>query len=493
MYTRKKSTFFPFVGVLFLLLGCQKTPTHPNILFLFADDQRADALGVSSNTHIRTPHIDALAQEGIHFKNCYVMGGHHGAICAPSRAMLLSGKSLFHVYDRLDGVLTLPHYLTHFGYETMGIGKWHNGAASFEANFQQGAQIMLGGMSDHFNVPVRQMDANQVLGEPEEKSFSTDLFADAALEFLDRYGAGDRKNPFFCYVAFTAPHDPRSPAPKYADAYGEKEIPLPKNFKPLHPFRFDDFNVRDETLAPWPRTPEVIQSSLAEYYALIQHIDDRVGDIVARLEQHDLLENTLIIYAADNGLAVGSHGLLGKQNLYEHSMKVPLIISGPGISKGQTTNALVYLYDLFPTLTQYLKVPTPEGIDGHSLMNIINQQEKQVRSSLYTAYRNTIRAVRDDNWKLIRYPQIDHTQLYHLKEDPHETNNLATHPEYTAKIEQMMALLKMHHQATDDTINLSPSSIVSKEYDYKTLKQTPDKWQPAYILNKYFPQQKNSK
>lgn len=491
MAIRKKSAFFLFAAVLFLLTGCQKTPTQPNILFLFADDQRADALGVASNPYIRTPHIDALAQEGVHFRNSYVMGGHHGAICAPSRAMLLSGKSLFHVYDRLDGVLTLPHYLSRFGYQTMGIGKWHNGAASFQATFQQGAQIMLGGMSDHFNVPVRQMNANGLIGEPEEKSFSTDLFADAALEFIDQYSAGDQQNPFFCYVAFTAPHDPRSPAPKYADAYGEKEIPLPKNFKPLHPFRFDNFNVRDETLAPWPRTPEVIQSSLAEYYALIQHIDDRVGDLIARLEQHDLLDNTLIIYAADNGLAVGSHGLLGKQNLYEHSMKVPLIISGPGIPKAQTTDALVYLYDLFPTLTQYLNVPTPEGIDGHSLMNIIQQKEKQVRSSLYTAYRNTIRAVRDADWKLIRYPQIDHTQLYHLKEDPQETNNLAAHPDYQAKVEEMMALLKTHHQATDDTLNLSPSTIVSKGYDYTTLKQTPDKWQPAYILNKYFPKQLN--
>jgi arylsulfatase A-like enzyme len=138
-------------------------------------------------------------------------------------------------------------------------------------------------------------------------------------------------------------------------------------------------------------------------------------------------------------------------------------------------------------------VPTPEGIDGLSLLKVIQQKEPQVRSSLYTAYRNTIRAVRDEEWKLIRYPQIDYTQLYHLKEDPQEINNLAEDPAYETKVEEMMQLLKTHHQATDDTLNLNPSTLVSKEYDYKTLKQTPDKWQPAYILNKYFPQQKNSK
>ena len=201
------------------------------------------------------------------------------------------------------------------------------------------------------------------------------------------------------------------------------------------------------------------------------------------------MENTLIIYAADNGLAVGSHGLLGKQNLYEHSMKVPLIISGPRIPKGHTSEALVYLYDLFPTLSQYLEVPIPEEIDGLSLMNLINQKQQSVRSSLYTAYRNTIRAVRDEQWKLIRYPQIDHTQLYDLKDDPQETNNLATSEAHQTKLNEMSQLLEQLHEATDDTINLSPLKIVSKEYDYRTLKQTPDKWQPAYILKKYFPNQ----
>ena len=491
MNLKRRFSYLLIVGVVLFWTGCQKTVVKPNILFIFADDQRADALGIASNPFIRTPHIDALASEGIHFENCYVMGGHHGAICAPSRAMLLSGKSLFHVYDRLDGVLTLPDYLTRFGYETFGTGKWHNGASSFQATFQRGAQIMLGGMSDHFNIPVRQMDENRILGEAEEKSFSTDLFADAALEFIEDYSKGSKQNPFFCYIAFTAPHDPRSPASPYKNAYGDDEIPLPKNFKPLHPFQFDDFNVRDETLAPWPRTPELIQSSLAEYYALIQHIDDRVGELIARLKQHDLFENTLIIYAADNGLAIGSHGLLGKQNLYEHSMKVPLIISGPGIPKGETTKALVYLYDLFPTLTHYLNVPTPGGIDGQSLMKVINKEENEVRSSLYTAYRNTIRAVRDEEWKLIRYPQIDHTQLYNLKNDPNEIHNLATDPVHQSKVNDMMKLLKFHHQATDDTLNLTPSTLVSKDYDYKTLKQTPDKWQPASILDKYFPEQTN--
>ena len=342
-------------------------------------------------------------------------------------------------------------------------------------------------MSDHFNVPIRDLDENNKLNNLQNKGFSTDVFTAAALDFLDRYQQSNKQNPFFCYIAYTAPHDPRSPAPSYSDAYQEDEIPIPANFKPLHPFQFDDFNIRDETLAPWPRTPEVIQSSLAEYYALIEHIDDRVGDLIQRLKTYDLFDNTLIIYAADNGLALGSHGLLGKQNLYEHSTKVPLIISGPGIPKKQTAQSLVYLFDLFPTLIDYLDFEIPIELDGKSLMKIINQEEKQVRSTLYTAYRNTVRAVRDEEWKLIYYPQIGVSQLFNLKQDPDELNNLALEPDFQNKVAEMMNQLNLNRTAFDDTINLNPTFIKSKEYDYKKLVQKLDPWQPAYIIEKYFP------
>ncbi|MFM1878085.1 MAG: hypothetical protein RLZZ241_951 [Bacteroidota bacterium] len=478
--------------------GCSPIPdtpipqNRPNILLIFADDQRADALGASGNPYIQTPNLDRLAQEGVRFSNSYVMGGHHGAICAPSRAMLLSGKSLFHVYDRLDGVLTLPKYLSENGYQTFATGKWHNGGPSFEANFQQGKAIMLGGMSDHFKVPLQDLQDNGTFGERYEKSFSTDIFADAALEFLEQYNSGPKEKPFFCYLAFTAPHDPRSPHETYQQAYRDSAIPVPGNFKALHPFRFDDFNVRDETLAPWPRTPEIIQSSLADYYALIEHLDHRVGEIIATLKDKELFDNTLIIYAADNGLAIGSHGLLGKQNLYEHSTRVPLILSGPGIPKGQTTEALVYLYDLFPTLLEYLSLPHPEGLDGKSLMPVLLQEKIQIRPSLYTAYRNTVRAIRDTEWKLIYYPQINHHQLFNLRQDPLEIKNLAYESSYQIKVQEMMRQMEASGIATSDTLNLYPKKIGPKAYDYRELRQIPDQWQPQYTLNKYFLQTSNS-
>ena len=458
----------------------------PNILFLFADDQRADALGCAGNSYIHTPNIDKLAITGVRFSNSYVMGGHHGAICAPSRAMLMSGKSLFHVYDRLVDVQTMPRYFSENGYVTFGTGKWHNEKAAFEATFQNGKNVFLGGMSDHFKVPARDMDKNGKLGEPQLKGYSTDIFAEAALGFINEYASGKKDKPFFCYVAFTAPHDPRSPRPGYIDRYPDRSVPLPGNFKKLHPFAFDELTVRDENLAAWPRTPEIIQASIADYFELITHLDDKVGEIIETLKKQGLFENTIIVYAADNGLAIGSHGLLGKQNLYEHSMKVPVIISGPGIPKDKVTDALVYLYDLFPTLCEMCSLPAPQGIDGLNLSSVINGESSTVRNSLYTVYRNTVRAVRTDEWKLIRYPQINYTQLFNLKSDPLEINNLATIPDYQSRLNEMMELLKKWAIETDDTMNLNPSVILPMDYNYKKLKQKPDIHQPEYILNKYF-------
>ncbi|MFZ4546158.1 MAG: sulfatase-like hydrolase/transferase [Bacteroidales bacterium] len=458
---------------------------QPNVLILFADDQRADALSCSGNSYIRTPNIDQLATNGVRFSNSYAMGGPHGAISAPSRAMLLSGKSLFHVYDKLAGIETMPAFFAKQGYRTFATGKWHNEASAFEASFQEAKNMFLGGMCDHDSVPCQRME-NGKLTKPENKGYSTDLFADAALRFLENYSVSEQKKPFFCYVAFTAPHDPRSPRKDYIGTYPDGTIPLPGNFKVLHPFEFDDLSVRDEHLAPWPRTPEIIQQSLSDYYALITHLDNRIGDIISMLKSKGLYENTIIVYAADNGLAIGSHGLLGKQSLYEHSMKVPLIIKGPGVPKGQVRQAMVYLFDLYPTLSRLCGIRAPNKVDGQNLVPVINGKQNAVRTSLYTAYRNTIRAVRTEDWKMIWYPQRNYTQLFNLKDDPLEISNLVNAPEYQQKLKELRGLMEKWHEAIGDTSNLHPKTILPLEYDYLKLKQKPDAYQPEYVLKKYF-------
>ncbi|MCF0055288.1 sulfatase-like hydrolase/transferase [Dyadobacter sp. CY356] len=460
--------------------------SKPNIVVILADDQRADALGATGNTIIKTPNLDRLGKSGIRFSNCYVMGGHHGAICAPSRAMLMSGKSLFHVYDVLTGIHTMPMHFAENGYETFGTGKWHNGAETFEASFQKGKSVMLGGMSDHFQVPVRDLDSNRKLSSPVLKGFSTDIFTEAALSYLDGYAKGNRSNPFFCYIAYTAPHDPRSPREDDIGMYQARNIPLPGNFKKYHPFNYGEMQVRDENLAPWPRTPEIVKETLADYYALISHLDVKVGEVIQSLRDKGLYENTIIVYAADNGLAVGSHGLLGKQSLYEHSMKVPFIIAGPGIPKDQVSDALVYLYDIFPTLSSLSRLPKPDAIDGLSLADVISGKSKSVRESLFTAYRHFVRAVRDREWKLIRYPERDYTQLFNLKKDPLELDNLAGKPVWGDKERQMKDLLLQWQKQTGDTLSYTARTILPLEYEPEKYKQQMDKSQPKYTEDKYF-------
>ena len=466
--------------------GKKTKNNRPNILFILADDQRADALGCSGNPYIRTPNIDNLASTGMLFPNACIMGGHHGAISAPSRAMLLSGKYLFNVYDKLDGVTTMPMLFGEQGYETFGTGKWHNEKSAFEASFKKGRNVFLGGMSDHFQVPCRDLRSEGKLSEPEKKGFSTDLFSGVAIDFINDYARGDLKNPFFCYVAFTAPHDPYSPKPDYIDAYPDQSLPLPGNFMPLHPFQFDDLTVRDENLSPWPRTPEIIRSALSDYYALITHLDNKVGDIIEALKKNGLYDNTIIVYTADNGLAIGSHGLLGKQNLYEHSMRVPLIITGPGIPRGKTSNALVYLFDLFPTLAELCKIPPLRETDGQSLVPVILGKSEGVRSSLFTAYRHTVRAVRTNEWKLIRYPERDYNQLFNLKNDPLELNNLAEQESSRPMLDELFGLMRDWQITTNDTLPLTARTLLPLRYDHTLLVRKPDVHQPQYTLDKYF-------
>ncbi len=470
-----------------VFLSCvEKENRKPNVLFIFADDQRSDALGASGNPYIQTPTLDQLAKEGSRFTNAYVMGGNHGAICMASRAMVLSGKSLFHVYDKLKDITTLPMHFGREGYLTFGTGKWHNEKEAFEASFKKGKNVFLGGMADHFAVSVRDLSNDGTLTEPVKRGFSTELFTSAVMDFITDYAASDQEAPFFTYLAYTSPHDPYTPARDYVDFYAKGSLPLPGNFMGTHPFAFDNMTVRDENLTGWPRKPEVIQAILADYYGLITHMDRQIGAVVELLKKNDLYENTIIIYAADNGLAIGSHGLLGKQNLYEHSTKVPLIIKGPGIPQDKELDALVYLHDLFPTLTELAGLPTPEGIDGKSLVNLIQGRVEEIRSSLFTAYRHTVRAVRDSEWKLIRYPERDFSQLFDLKRDPLELNNLAALPGYATKMDSLTNLLKEWQVLSGDTARLTIENPLPLSYDPATLVRQPDQWQPAYTLEKYF-------
>jgi arylsulfatase A-like enzyme len=219
---------------------------------------------------------------------------------------------------------------------------------------------------------------------------------------------------------------------------------------------------------------------------MITHLDSQIGRILETLEETGHAENTLIVYAADHGLAVGSHGLLGKQNLYEHSQLCPLIFVGPEIPENQSSEALTYLIDIFPTVLSLADIDPIQGIDGKDLSPIFRGQKKRVRDSVFLAYMDEMRSIRDVRYKLVRYPQLNHMELFDLKADKGELDNLADNPVYTKRIERLLNLMRSWQSRFGDTLPLSTDSPRPMEIDLSGLDREADLWQPEWIVKKYF-------
>ncbi len=461
---------------------------RPNIVFLFADDQRPDTIAAHGNDNIRTPSLDRLAANGLSFSQNYCAGSYSGAVCVASRSMLMTGHHWHGIKDtkNWEGLPTLPERLGQSGYQTFAVGKWHNGLNTLARSFQSGRNLYMGGMSDHTKVPLQDLKPNGKLTEKKIGTrFSSTHFADAAIDFINEQNSDE---PFMLYVAFTAPHDPRNPPPSYRQLYYKNRPPLPDNFLPNHPF--DNGHVsgkkRDESLAAHPREHSVVSDQLCEYYGLITHLDGQVDRILDAIENSEQSDNTIVIYTADHGLAMGSHGLLGKQNVYEHSMGSPLIVSGPGIPRGETTEAMTYILDLHKTILSLCGLPIPNEIDGHDLTTVFENPSATVRDSIFLPFQDIMRAVRNDRYKLHVYPKINHTLLFDLVEDPNEMNNLADHPSYAGTVKHLAALMKDWQKRVGDPSPLSVSNPDPKEIDFTQIERSLDVWQPDWIREKYF-------
>lgn len=445
-----------------------KAQTKPlNVLVLYSDDQRFNTIHALGNDQILTPNLDRLVKTGVAFTRAHTMGGMHGALCAPSRAMLHTGRYLNSLLKSGDVIpaehITMPEYLKTKGYQTYGIGKWHNDKESFNRSYQGGAAIFFGGM--HFPNKGGQEHPQYVDYDPtgayklpnkNADKFSSEFYADEAISFLNKQATAT--TPFYCYVAFTSPHDPRTPPEKFRKMYPTEKIKLQPNFLPQHPFDNGEMQVRDEKLLPRPLSKAQGQEELALYYGMISELDTQIGRILDALEKNGQIKNTLIVFAGDNGLAVGSHGLLGKQNLYEHSMRVPLILSGPALPKNQKRDNLCYLSDIFPTVMDVLHLQKPSTVQSESLLPYIQNPARKGRDAIFYMYRDLQRGVRTaNNWKIIRYNvnQQETTQLFNLNNDPYETKNLANQPKYKQKLSQMNTLLATEMKRYNDFLDLS--------------------------------------
>lgn len=464
-------------SMLFLSLSCKREKfveahARPNIIFLFTDDQSYKDVHALGNPEVITPTMDALVESGITFTNAYNMGGWNGAICVASRAMIISGRTVWNAQEisksysqnkELDK--TWPRLMEKAGYETYMTGKWHVQAKP-EAVFNHVGHVLRGMPFDTPEGYNRPQNENDTAWQPWKKEYGgywkggkhwSELVRDDALSFLD--SANVKSNPFFMYIAFNAPHDPRQSPKEYVDMYSLDSLKIPESFLPEYPYNEAmgaGKKLRDEKLAPFPRTEYSVKVNRQEYYAITTHLDDQFKIILDKLKATGLDKNTYIFFTSDHGLSVGEHGLMGKQSMYDHSVRVPLVIVGPDIPKGKKIEHDVYLQDLMATTLDLADVRKPEYVEFSSLLPFINnEKDKGNYEAIYGCYeKSSQRMIRKDGYKLIVYPKISKILLYDLKSDPQELLNIADDPDEKGRIEFLLKDLIQLQLEMKDTLNL---------------------------------------
>ncbi|MCK4563393.1 MAG: sulfatase-like hydrolase/transferase [Verrucomicrobia bacterium] len=454
----------------------------PNILFIISDDQCYETIREFGLVDIDTPNLDRLVKHGTTFTHAYNMGSFSGAVCVASRTMLNTGSSVWNSqrifnsvgeYQKdIDEGRLWPQYMKSAGYRTYFTGKWHVGSWSkgfaekvCEQVFDVHADIREGMPKQTpkgYNRPVDEADYENGW-KPWDKKHGgyweggkhwSEVVGDHGVDFLAK--AAKEDDPFFMYLGFNAPHDPRQSPKKYVDQYPLDRIPMPENSLPEYPYAKDvcGKGLRDERLAPYPRTEYSVKVNRQEYYAIISHMDAQLGRILDALEKSGKADNTYIIFTSDHGLAVGHHGFIGKQNLYDHSVRVPFIVTGPGVKAGGKIDAPIYLQDAMPTALELAGASKPKQVFFNSVVPLLQGKSKGSYDEIYGAYLKMQRMITKDGWKLLYYPGIDVFRLYNLKADPQEMNDLAKNPEYAPKIEEMFAALKKLSKRMDDPLDL---------------------------------------
>jgi arylsulfatase A-like enzyme len=459
-------TILALVAVVLTACGESEVPVGDNsakplnVLFILSDDQAPDTIAAHGNQAISTPTLDGLAESGMSFQYVFSQGSWSGAVCAPSRRMINTGRHLFHTgmdprKDQQQEYPAMGETFRSAGYDTFQTGKWHLPMNVWERSFTHGRAVFKGGMSRHENGGHWDATFSNYAADAEEKftdykagQHTSDEIAGAAVDFLN--GRDENSKPFMMYVAFLAPHDPRQAPDDYLAQYPPEDIELPANFMKYHPFDQGDYYLRDEVLAGFPRSPKVVKENISDYYAMITHMDAQIARIFEALEQSGQAGNTLIIYTSDHGLAVGKHGLMGKQNQYDHSIRAPFIVSGPGVPEGESAPGMFYLNSVFPTAAEMAGLEIPETVEAPSIVPLISGDKEVAFDSVYGSYRHFQRMVRTLDYKLIYYPMIERTQLFDLRNDPGEMNDLSEDPDQAERIAAMMQELERWKDVVGD-------------------------------------------
>jgi choline-sulfatase len=501
MFMRTRSIVRLAFGVLWITLTVQAADKRPNILFIIADDQAPHSLKAYGNTMCQTPHIDRLATEGMVLDGAHHMGAWAGGVCTPSRHMIMSGRTVWHIPDKPRGKKKankasgrnpnekdpklVPPDLANFtmaavfnrgGYQTVRTCKNGN---SYEA------------ANKLFSI---RHDGTRRGGTAESGSA---WHTDQVLNYLNDRAKQTEKKPFLIYFGFSHPHDPRDGTPPLLAKYGAVNKPTPKtpnpkapplqiNYLPAHPFHHGHPGLRDEENVQGVgknRDEATIRNELGREYACIENVDIQIGRVLAKLEAMGELDSTYIFFTSDHGIAVGRHGLTGKQNLYEHTWRVPFIVRGPGIKAGSRSPGNIYLLDVLPTLCDLAGIDTPKTVEGLSFRSVLEGKKQTVREVLYGVYaggtKPGMRSIKRGKWKLIKYNVLDgkvkKTQLFNLEQNPDELlaehhdpavikltgytpkadqRNLADEPKYAAIRREMEDLLREEQKRLDDPYSM---------------------------------------
>ncbi len=459
----------PIATTFFLLLAAAAfAQAKPNILFLLADDMRPDAISALGNSRIDTPNLDALIQRGTTFARATCSY----PICVVSRAEMLTGmhgweNGVDGMTNQFNGGVSFwAETLKNAGYQTCYVGKWHTNGRPSQRGYTRvnglfsggGGKWWKDGQTDWKGFPITGY-RGWVFQSDDGKEKFPDLgvgltpdidskFADAAIEVI----RAQSDQPWFLHVNFTAPHDPLFIPPGMEDKYLPAQMRLPANFLPRHPFDHGNIEGRDESLLAFPRTEAAVKDVLRVYYSVVDYLDAQIGRILAALEETGQTQETIVIFSSDHGMGVGSHGLRGKQSMYEHTINVPFIAAGPGIAENRRTPAQIYLRELYPTTCDLAGVPVPEAVTAKSFAPVLRGETDRHQQAIFGYFRDTQRMIRTGNWKFAVYPQVGEKQLFNLESDPVEMENLAGAPQHAGIQADLEARLEEWRRKTGDPL-----------------------------------------
>ena len=449
--------------------GCGRTASdqavrRPNILFILLDDLRWDTLGYAGHL-IKTPQIDRIANEGVNFKNAFCTT----SLCSPSRASLLSG-----LYAHKHGVTnnftefpsqvnSFPKVLQQAGYATAYVGKYHMGENNDEPRPGFDYFVTHKGQGKYFGTEFN------INGDRREvrAGYYTTVVTDIALDWLKRDHAG---KPWLMILGHKAPHSFYTPEPKYEHAFDDVRVSYPQTafaleekpawikerLRTWHGIYGPLFEWRKKFPDDRPEAVRDFENMVHAYWGTILSVDDSVGRLRAWLEESGQLDTTIIVFVGDNGLLQGEHGMVDKRTMHEPSIRIPMAIRYPGLSRTRrVVDQQVLTVDMAPSLLELTAAPSLGSIDGRSWVRLVREGDPSWRQSWFYHYNYekefpytpNVRGIRTEDWKYIRYPHGDGSpdrhlgELYDLEKDPEERFNLIRVPDRGAQVRRLQAEL----------------------------------------------------